>query len=158
MSIYDFRVVDNAGQEVSLDDYRDQVLLIVNSATKCGFTPQYAGLQALYEQYHEAGLEILDFPCNQFAHQAPGSDEDIQQFCALNYATTFPRFHKVEVNGPGAAPLYVWLKEHDGEKGKDIKWNFTKFLVDRAGNVIGRYGSTTKPAKLERDILRALAI
>ena len=157
MTIYDFTVKDAKGNDVSLAEYRGKVLMIVNTATRCGFTPQYEGLEKLYKTYKEQGFEILDFPCNQFAHQAPGSDEEIGQFCTLQYDTTFPRFRKIEVNGDKAEPLYKWLKEQqNGVFNNAIKWNFTKFLIDREGNVVGRYGSVTTPAKLEGEIKKLL--
>lgn len=157
MTIYDFTVKDAKGNDVSLSEYKGKVLLIVNTATGCGFTPQYEGLEKLYETYKDQGFEILDFPCNQFGHQAPGTDEEIGQFCTLRYHTTFPRFRKIEVNGENTAPLYKWLKEQKkGLLNNAIKWNFTKFLVDREGNVVGRFGPMTKPAKLEDKIKKLL--
>ena len=157
MELYDITVKDKKNQEQSMSDYRGKVLLIVNTATGCGFTPQYAGLQALYEKYKSQGLEILDFPCNQFANQAPGSIEEIGQFCTLNYGTTFPRFAKIDVNGPSAAPLFKYLKqEKGGVLGGNIKWNFTKFLVDRNGRVVKRFAPADQPEKLEDDILALL--
>ncbi len=149
MSVYDFTVKDNKGNGVSLKDYEGKVLLIVNTATKCGLTPQYEGLEALYEKYRDQGFEILDFPCNQFAFQAPGDAEKIDSFCKLNYNTEFPRFSKIKVNGPDADPLYVCLKE---QKPGRIGWNFAKFLVDRKGNVVGRFAPTDKPQTLESAI------
>ncbi len=146
-SIYDFKVVDDAGKTVQLSDYKGKVLLIVNTATRCGFTPQYKELQALYEKYRAAGLEILDFPCNQFGQQAPGTIEEIHQFCTANYDIQFPQFDKIEVNGEGAHPLYAWLKD-----GKDIKWNFTKFLVSRDGKVLRRYEPRDKISGIETDV------
>lgn len=157
MSIYDFKVINNKGEEVSLNIYKGKVLLIVNTATGCGFTPQYKGLEELYQKYHEQGFEILDFPCNQFAGQAPGSDEEIQSFCTLRYNTTFPRFKKIKVNGKEADPLYVYLKEQKkGTLGSRIKWNFTKFLVDKEGNVIERFAPATKPEDIANDIEKLL--
>lgn len=141
MGVYDFTVKDNKGNDVSLSEFRGKVLLIVNTATKCGLTPQYEGLEALYETYHEQGFEILDFPCNQFAFQAPGSAEKIDSFCTLRYHTKFPRFEKIKVNGMDAAPLYVYLKE---QKPGRIQWNFAKFLVDREGNVVDRFDPSDK--------------
>lgn len=153
MEIYDFKVLNNKGEEVSLSQYKGKVLLIVNTATGCGFTPQYKGLEELYKKYKDKGFEILDFPCNQFGHQAPGSDQEINSFCSLNYDTTFPRFKKIDVNGKDAIPLYKWLKkEKGGIFGDAIKWNFTKFLVDRNGKVIERYAPTTPPSKIEGKI------
>lgn len=153
MSVYDFIVKDAKGNEVSLSEYKDKVLLIVNTATRCGFTPQYKGLQALYDKYAERGFEILDFPCNQFAHQAPGSAEEIASFCQLKYNVSFRQFAKIEVNGDKAIPLYNYLKSQKGGRlGAAIKWNFTKFLVDRDGNVVERFSPTVKPEKLEAKI------
>ena len=157
MSIYDYKVKDTNGEEISLSAYEGKVLLIVNTATGCGFTPQYEGLQDLYEKYGEQGLEILDFPCNQFGHQAPGSESEIMDFCQVNYGVTFKQFAKVEVNGTNEIPLYTYLKEQKGGvMGKKIKWNFTKFLVDREGNVIGRFAPTVKPEELEDKIKEVL--
>lgn len=157
MEIYDFKVTNNKGEEVSLSEYKGKVLLIVNTATGCGFTPQYKGLEELYKKYHDKGLEILDFPCNQFGHQAPGSDQEIDSFCTLKYDTTFPRFKKIDVNGENASPLYKWLKsEKGGLFGNAIKWNFTKFLVDRKGKVVERYSPTTAPSKIEDKIKELL--
>lgn len=153
MSIYDITVTDDQGNKISMADYRGKVLLIVNTATGCGFTPQYKGLQALYEAYGPQGLEILDFPCNQFAGQAPGTAAEINSFCTLTYGTTFKRFAKLEVNGAGEDPLYTWLKAQKGVvMGSAVKWNFTKFLVDRSGNVVERFASATAPEKLENAI------
>ena len=154
MSLYEIKVINNKGEEISLEQYKGQVLLIVNTATGCGFTPQYKGLEELYEKYHEKGFEILDFPCNQFFRQAPGTDEEIHQFCTLNYNTKFPRFKKIEVNGKNESPLYTFLKSQI--KG-NIKWNFTKFLVDREGNVVARYAPTDKPEKFDADIAALLS-
>ncbi len=157
MSIYDFKVLNNKGEEVSLEQYKGKVLLIVNTATGCGFTPQYKGLEDLYLKHHEEGFEVLDFPCNQFAGQAPGSDEAIHEFCTLKYNTTFPRFKKINVNGKEEAPLYTYLKsQKKGALGSRIKWNFTKFLVDKEGNVVERYAPTTKPEDIEKDIEKLL--
>lgn len=157
MALYDFKVLTNKGEEVSLEQYKGKVLLIVNTATGCGFTPQYEGLQALYEKYQAQGFEVLDFPCNQFFHQAPGSDEEIQQFCTFKYHTTFPRFKKIEVNGDNEAPLYTYLKSQPkGGKGKKIKWNFEKFLINRDGEVVARFGSMTKPEKIDSQIAELL--
>ncbi|MCH5226033.1 MAG: glutathione peroxidase [Muribaculaceae bacterium] len=157
MEIYDFNVINNKGQEVSLSEYKGKVILIVNTATGCGFTPQYKGLEELYKKYKDEGLEILDFPCNQFGHQAPGSDKEIDSFCTLRYDTTFPRFRKIDVNGDNAAPLYKWLKkEKGGIFGNAIKWNFTKFLIDRNGKVVERYSPTTPPSKIEAKIKELL--
>lgn len=148
-SIYDFSAKTLAGKDVSLADYRGQVLLIVNTASQCGFTPQYEGLEKLYEELHPRGLTVLGFPCNQFGGQEPGGAEEIGRFCEVNYGVTFPMFAKIEVNGAGAHPLYNWLKrEKSGLFGGRIKWNFTKFLIDRTGNVIARYGSMTRPEQI----------
>ena len=149
MNVYDFTVTDNKGEAVSLRRYEGKVLLIVNTATRCGLTPQYDGLEALYEKYRERGFEILDFPCNQFAFQAPGSAEKIDSFCRLRYDTKFPRFAKIKVNGGGADPLYVFLKQ---QKPGRISWNFAKFLIDRGGNVAARFAPTEKPHTLEAAI------
>lgn len=149
MSIYDFKVKTSSGEEKSLAEFKSKVLLIVNTASKCGFTPQYDGLQKLYEKYHERGLEILAFPCDQFAHQEPGTDEEIQTFCRVNYGVTFPVFAKIDVNGRTAHPLFVFLRsQKKGLLGDAIKWNFTKFLLDRDGNFIERFEPSTKPPEL----------
>lgn len=169
MSVYDFTVKKQDGAEVSLSKYKDKVLLIVNTATGCGFTPHYEDLQALYDECHDKGLEILDFPCNQFAGQAPGSDEEIHSFCTGRYGITFPQFSKVDVIGENAIPLYKWLSENttfesfkgamglimrgvakkmdkDYKNNGSVKWNFTKFLIDREGNIVGRF-EPTEPMK-----------
>lgn len=157
MSLYDITVKNMKGADVSLSDYKGKVLLIVNTATGCGFTPQYTGLQALYEKYADQGFEILDFPCNQFANQAPGDIDKIDSFCTINYGTTFPRFAKIEVNGANESPLFTHLKAAKGSRlGAKIKWNFTKFLVDRNGVVVKRYAPSDKPEKLEQDIAALL--
>ena len=157
MSVYDYAVKAQDGSEVSLADYQGRVLLIVNTATGCGFTPQYDGLQDLYEKYQSQGLEILDFPCNQFGHQAPGSDEEITDFCQSRYGVTFQQFKKIEVNGAGEDPLYTFLKsQKKGVMGDNIKWNFTKFLVDRKGNVVARFAPTVTPEKIEEQIKELL--
>ena len=157
MNIYDFKVRNAKGVEVPMTEYQGKVLLIVNTATGCGFTPQYEGLQNLCDKYKDKGLEILDFPCNQFGHQAPGTEEEIQEFCTLKYKTTFPLFAKIDVNGKNAAPLFTYLKNQKGGfLGDDIKWNFTKFLVSRDGKVVERYAPVTKPEKIENDILKLL--
>ena len=174
MTAYDFKVKARGGDEVSLADYRGKVLLIVNTATGCGFTPQYEELQKIYEEFSDEGFEILDFPCNQFGNQAPGSDEEIQSFCTLRYNTTFPRFAKIDVNGEDAIPLFKWLSENTSFEGfgkspmalmlsgvvkktdKDyknngkIKWNFTKFLIDRSGNIADRFEPTDMKCLRER--------
>ena len=153
MSIYDFVMKDVDGNQVSLADYKGKVLLIVNTATGCGFTPQYEGLEKLYQQYKDQGFEILDFPCNQFGNQASGTEKEIVSFCQLNYNVTFKQFAKIEVNGANEAPLYTYLKKQKGGLlGSAIKWNFTKFLVDREGNVVDRFGSVETPEKLEKSI------
>ena len=154
MSVYNFTVTDNKGNNVSLKEYEGKVLLIVNTATRCGLTPQYEGLEALYEKYRDQGFEILDFPCNQFAFQAPGNAEKIDSFCKLKYDTKFPRFAKIKVNGSDADPLYVYLKE---QKPGRIGWNFAKFLIDRKGNVVERFAPTDKPKTLEAAIEAELA-
>ena len=176
-SVYDFKVKDDAGQEVSLSDYKGKVLLIVNTATRCGFTPQYKELEALYEKYRSEGLEILDFPCNQFGQQAPGTIQEIHQFCSANFDIQFPQFDKIEVNGANEHPLYTYLKAQKGfggfdvndqrgkmmdgmlrkqdadyDKKSDIKWNFTKFLINRKGKVVQRFESTVEPSALEKPI------
>lgn len=158
MSIYDFTIKKRDGSEISTADFKGKVLLIVNTATGCGFTPQYEGLETLYEKYHDQGLEILDFPCDQFGHQAPGTDDEIHQFCTAKYKTQFDQFAKIEVNGKNAHPLYDYLKsQKKGALGlKTIKWNFTKFLVDRSGNVVNRYEPTTEPSAIENDIIPLL--
>ncbi len=157
-SVYDFSAQTLQGKEVSLADYRGQVLLIVNTASKCGFTPQYEGLEKLYEELHPKGLTILGFPCNQFGSQEPGNADDIGQFCQVNYGVSFPMFAKIDVNGAHAHPLYKFLThEKRGFLGTaNIKWNFTKFLIDRAGNVVARYGSTTKPEQIGSAIEKLL--
>lgn len=172
-SIYDFTVKDNKGNDVSLAQYKGKVLLIVNTATACGFTPQYSELEALYEAYANKGLEILDFPCNQFGAQAPGTDDEIQEFCTLNFNTRFARFKKIEVNGENEQPLYTYLKSEKGFAGfdpahpltgilhdmfskadpdytkkPDVKWNFTKFLIDKEGKVVERFEPTATQAVL----------
>jgi glutathione peroxidase len=158
MGIYDFSAKLNDGKEKKLSAYKGKVLLIVNTASRCGNTPQYKGLQQLYEKYKDRGFEILAFPCNQFGHQEPGSDEDIRQFCDLNYGVEFPLFSKIEVNGEDAHPLYQFLKsEKGGLLGDAIKWNFTKFLVDKQGNVIDRYAPMTQPQRIASDIEKQLA-
>lgn len=157
MSIYEYQVQNVEGQLVSLERYKGNVLLIVNTATGCGFTPQYESLEGLYERYQEQGFDILDFPCNQFGHQAPGTDQEITQFCQLKYHTTFETFAKIEVNGPNESPLYTFLKkEKSGLLGGKIKWNFTKFLVDQSGAVVKRYAPNVDPLKIEKDIQKLL--
>ncbi len=157
MNIYDFEVKNADGQMVSLSEFKGKVMLIVNTATGCGFTPQYEGLEKLYREYKEQGLEILDFPCNQFGNQAPGSMSEIKEFCQLSYDTSFPLFEKIEVNGEQEAPLYTFLKSQKGGAfGKKIKWNFTKFLIDREGQVIERFAPTVTPDKMEEKIVELL--
>ncbi|POR36780.1 Glutathione peroxidase [Tolypocladium paradoxum] len=158
---YDFKPLDKRGQEVPLADYKGKVVLVVNTASKCGFTPQYAGLEALYKgikEKHPEDFVVLGFPCNQFGAQEPGTDDEIQNFCQINYGVSFPIMQKIDVNGDAASPLYQWLKEEKpGLMGlKRIKWNFEKFLVGRDGKVKGRWASTTKPESLEKPILDEL--
>ena len=174
MSLYDYSVKDRTGNEVSLEQYRGKVVLVVNTATGCGFTPQYKELEEMYEKYHDQGLEILDIPCNQFAGQTPGTDEEIHEFCTLRYNTQFPQIKKSEVNGENELPLYTWLKSQKGFAGfghgpmalamsamlkkidkdyknnPDVKWNFTKFVVDREGNVVARFEPTAKMADVAK--------
>lgn len=152
MTVYDFKVL-RKGEEVSLEEYKGKVLLIVNTATRCGFTPQYEGLEALYEEYKDRGFEILDFPCNQFLAQAPGDDDTINEFCVMKFGTKFPRFSKIKVNGKDESPLFRFLKDNAKENNKkNIKWNFTKFLVDRDGNVALRAEPTDTPESLKEKI------
>lgn len=156
-TISDFTAVRLGGGEESLSAYEGKVVLVVNTASKCGFTPQYEGLESLYEKYADQGLVVLGFPCNQFGSQEPGGAEEIGAFCEKNYGVSFPMFDKVDVNGDDAHPLYTWLRsEKSGVLGSKIKWNFTKFLIGRDGKVIRRFGSTTTPDKLSRDIEDAL--
>ena len=175
MEIYDLSVKNRKGEDIRLDNFKGKVLLIVNTATGCGFTPQYEGLEKMYKKYHDQGLEILDFPCNQFGNQAPGNDEEIHEFCTLKYHTSFDQFQKIDVNGENESPLYTFLKSKQGFKGfegikgkvlipiakamdpdyknnSNIKWNFTKFLVDREGNVVDRFESTVTPEKIEKRV------
>lgn len=180
MSIYDFKVKKQDGSEISLADYKGKVLLIVNTATACGFTPQYKELQALYDECHEKGLEILDFPCNQFGEQAPGSNEEIHTFCTGRFGITFPQFAKIDVNGEDAIPLYKWLTDNskfdgfgmnpmglamgamlsrmdkDYKKSSSIKWNFTKFLVDREGKLVARFEPTSSMKTVTEKVKAAL--
>lgn len=180
-TLYNFSATAQSGESVSLNKYKGKVVLIVNTASRCGFTPQYADLERLYEAYSEKGLEILDFPCNQFGQQSPESDEETTQFCQLNYGTQFPQYRKIEVNGENETPLYAWLKSQKGfagfdkshklgelldtmlrkanpdyDKSPDIKWNFTKFLIDREGNVVERFEPTTDMKVVEESIVRQL--
>ena len=177
--IYDFKALNNKGAEVDFAQFEGKVLMIVNTASKCGFTPQYDGLEALYQKYKDHGLVIIGFPCDQFAHQEPGSDEEIAEFCRLNHGVTFPLMSKIEVNGANAHPLFAYLKENarpdetqgikakatallfkaiskSVEKDSDIQWNFTKFLVNRDGSAIKRFEPTTTPESIEKDILEWL--
>ncbi|HEY4331969.1 MAG TPA: glutathione peroxidase [Ilumatobacteraceae bacterium] len=157
-TLYDFSAKAINGEEKPLSAYDGKVVLVVNTASKCGFTPQYKGLEALYEKYGDRGLVVLGFPCDQFAHQEPGTESEIEEFCSVNFGVTFPLFAKVDVNGDGAHPLYAWLRSvKHGLFGNRVKWNFTKFLVDRHGNPVKRYGSVTKPEKIAADIEKALA-
>ena len=181
-TVYDFAVKDRKGKDVSLKEYANEVLLIVNTATKCGFTPQYDELEKLYKDYHSQGFEILDVPCNQFGQQAPGTDESIHEFCKLNFGTEFPRFKKIKVNGEDADPLYKFLQEQKGFAGwdpehnlsallddmlskadpdykqkPDIKWNFTKFLINKKGQVVARFEPTTKTEVIEEAVKAELA-
>lgn len=159
MEFYDFQANKMNGQKISMSDYKGKVVLIVNTASKCGLTPQFEGLETLYKEYKDQGLEILGFPCNQFANQDKGSNQEIQEFCKLNYGVSFTMFEKIDVNGENAHPLYKYLK--DKEKGflsKEIKWNFTKFLIDRDGKVIKRYAPTLEPLKIKSDIENLLRI
>ena len=180
--IYDFTALSNKGKEVNFADYQGKVLLIVNTASKCGFTPQYDGLEALYQKYKDQGLVIIGFPCDQFGHQEPGTDEQIEEFCRINHGVTFPLMSKIEVNGEGAHPIYQWLKSQAGFAGfdpahpltkildemftkadpdyaskPDIKWNFTKFLISKEGKVVSRFEPTTEPQGMEESIEKALA-
>lgn len=157
MNIYDIKVKDITGKEVSISEFKGKVMLIVNTATGCGFTPQYVGLQELYVKYGSKGLEILDFPCNQFANQTPESNEEIVKFCVGKFGVTFRQFAKIDVNGSNEAELYKYLKKNSkGLLGKSIKWNFTKFLVDRNGNVVKRFAPTVTPSDIEKDIKKLL--
>ena len=155
---YDFNAKDIRGKNVSMSTYKNKVVLVVNVASKCGYTPQYEGLETLYKKYHKQGFEILGFPCNQFRGQEPGTEKEIQNFCKVNFGVTFPLFTKINVNGENADPLYVYLKKQaPGFLGTEsIKWNFTKFLIDRNGNIITRYGSSTKPEDIAKDIEKLL--
>ena len=155
--LHDYTAKLSTGEEQSLAAYRGQALLIVNVASKCGFTPQYKGLQALHAEYAPRGFSVLAFPCDQFGRQEPGSDQEIASFCDRSFGVTFPLFAKIEVNGPRAHPLYVWLKQQKGGLlGSSIKWNFTKFLVDKAGLVRARFAPTAKPETLSRDVAALL--
>ena len=179
MKIYDYKVKTREGKDFSLEKLKGKVILVVNTATGCGFTPQYEGLEKLYQKYHEKGLEILDFPCDQFGHQAPGTDDEIHNFCTAKYNTTFDQFKKIEVNGDNASPLFKYLEDNSKEeyihglknkmamkaiikisntykRENDIKWNFTKFLIDREGNVVGRYSPIESPLVMEDKIKELL--
>lgn len=157
MTIYDFSVKNSEGNDVLMKSYQGKVLLIVNTATECGFTPQYKGLQELYDSYRERGFEVLDFPCNQFMGQSPLSGSEIKSFCELKYHTTFPLMAKVKVNGKDAEPLFMFLKhKRGGVLYNAIKWNFTKFLISRTGEVVRRYAPTTPPEKIAADIEKLL--
>lgn len=157
-TIFDLQGELSNGTQCALSQYKGKVLLVVNTASQCGFTPQYKGLESLYKKYKEKGLVVLGFPCDQFAHQEPGTDEEIQQFCERNYGVTFPIFKKIEVNGPGTHPVFSFLrKQAPGLIGDSIKWNFTKFLVSKDGKKVKRYAPTVEPEQLESDIFAALA-
>ncbi len=177
MNIYDFTVRNNKGEDISLSEYKGKVLLIVNTATKCGLTPQYEAMESLYKKYNDKGFEILDFPCNQFKEQAPDSDEEITTFCTMNYGTTFPRFKKIDVNGENESELYTWLKKqipkdtgnfktkafeltvkpfNKTKKKSDIVWNFGKFLIDRNGDVVGRFSPALNPKDVSAEIEKLL--
>lgn len=158
MSVYDYKATTLRGEEESLSKYKDKVLLVVNTASKCGFTPQFKGLQELYDKFKDRGFEVLGFPSNQFAGQEPGSSEDIEQYCQINYGVTFPMYEKVDVKGDTAHPLFQYLtREAPGVLGtKAVKWNFTKFLVDREGRVLKRFSPSTSPEKIEADIAEML--
>lgn len=160
MSVYDFTVRSLSGEPTPLAQFQNDVLLIVNTASECGFTPQYAGLEMIYRKYHQQGFHVLAFPCNQFGKQEPGTDRDIEHFCEVNYETTFPLFSKIDVNGAEADPLYQYLKKTaPGVMGSlGIKWNFTKFLVQRDGQTINRYAPNTKPEMIEDDIVQAISV
>ena len=179
MTIYDYTVKNRKGEDISISQFKGKVMLIVNTATGCGFTPQYEGLETLYKKYHDQGFEVLDFPCNQFGNQAPGSDDEIHEFCTLKYNTTFDQFAKIDVNGENESPLFTYIKENapdeevsgiknkmtmkaieklssTAKKENDIKWNFTKFLIDRQGNIVGRFAPTDEPEKIEQTIKELL--
>ena len=158
MSFYDYSAKLNDGSVTKLNKYKGKVLLVVNTASQCGFTPQYKGLQELYATYKDRGFAVLAFPCDQFGHQEPGRDDEIKSFCEMNYGVDFPLFSKIEVNGDNADPVYKFLKsEKGGLLGDAIKWNFTKFLIDKQGNVVDRYAPLTPPDNIARDIERELA-
>ena len=157
MSFYDYSAKDIDGKEKSMSDYSGKVVLVVNTASKCGFTPQLKDLEYLYKEYKDLGLEILGFPCNQFLNQEPGDNKDVKNFCEINYGVTFDMFEKIDVNGSNTHPIYKYLKNQGkGIFTKDIKWNFTKFLIDRNGNVVKRYSPTTSPLKIKEDLDKIL--
>ncbi|WP_223789162.1 glutathione peroxidase [Marinicella meishanensis] len=157
-AFYDFKATTLTGQEQAMDAYQGQVVLVVNTASQCGLTPQYQGLQELYQEFHDQGLVILGFPCNQFGKQEPGTETEISEFCELNYGVSFPMFGKIKVNGDDAHPVFKYLKDAlPGTLGKNIKWNFTKFLIGKDGQPIKRFAPTTKPAELKKHIEQALA-
>lgn len=157
MSFYDYKATKMNGKEVSMEEYKGKVVLVVNTASKCGFTYQFGGLEELNQKYRDKGLAILGFPCDQFAHQDPGTNEEIEGFCKLNFGVTFDMFQKIKVNGKDSHPLYEYLKdEAKGPMGKKVTWNFTKFLVDRDGKVLKRYAPQVKPQELEEDLLKLL--
>jgi glutathione peroxidase len=152
-TVYDFSATTNSGAEQPFTDYKGKVLLVVNTASQCGFTPQYKGLEELYKTYVDRGLVVLGFPCDQFGGQEPGEDDEIADFCELNFGVTFPLYSKVDVNGSGAHPLFKWMRsEKKGSLGSKVRWNFTKFLIDAEGNVVKRYASTTDPGDISGDI------
>ena len=157
-TIADFTVTTNRGEQLDLKDKLGKVLLVVNTASKCGFTPQYDGLEKIFQQYRDRGFEVLGFPCNQFGAQEPGNADEIQEFCKINFGVTFPLMQKIDVNGPDASPLYDWMKgEAKGLMGSSsVKWNFTKFLIDRDGKVVRRYAPTDKPERIAKDIKKLL--
>ena len=156
-TIYDFKALDNKGKELDFAQFEGKVLMIVNTASKCGFTPQYDGLEALNKKYKDQGLVIIGFPCDQFAHQEPGTNEEIAEFCRLNHGVTFQLMSKIEVNGKNAHPIYEYLKgAAKGTVGNAIKWNFTKFLISRDGQTVKRYAPTVKPEDMEKDIVELL--
>ncbi|MBS5883758.1 glutathione peroxidase [Clostridium sp.] len=157
MSFYEYSAKNIDGKEINMSDYKGNIILVVNTASKCGFTPQLKDLEELYKEYKDSGVEILGFPCNQFLNQEPGDNKEVKNFCQINYGVTFNMFEKIDVNGSNTHPIYKYLKEQ--EKGlltKDIKWNFTKFLIDKEGNVIKRYSPTTSPLKIKTDIEKLL--
>lgn len=158
-TIYDFKALTSDGRTLDFKQFRGKILLIVNTASKCGFTPQFAGLEELNQKYKDKGLVILGFPCNQFAYQDPGSDEEISNFCQINYGVTFQMMKKIDVNGPNESPIYAFLKEKTKNiLGEDIKWNFTKFLISSDGKTIKRYAPTVKPSRMEKDIEEMLLV